>query len=131
MREIAEQARVRSEASADCGAAVRPGGFNLVGTFFDPDGHPVERVGELSPGEARAAVAAGALLAFEGCGCGGSASGCEPEWASAEACSSLARGGAPRLVKGYGSPTWIDLWTGGTRSVVFLHGDVRWDDFGV
>lgn len=38
------------------------------------------------------------------------------------------RRGSRRVVRGYGAPTWIDLWVSETSTVVFLHGDVVWDE---
>lgn len=105
---------------------VRPGSFNAEGEFFDPEGHLLNRVGEVTPKEARAYVASGAMLAFEGCGCGGWA-GCQAEWIE-EAVRAELGAMKPRFVKGYGSPTWIDLWRSEVGLVVFAHGDVEWGE---
>ncbi len=102
------------------------GGVNADGDFFDPSGNLLVLVGEISPERAQELVAQGALLAFEGCGCGGSA-GCAAEWFQAPILHALASK-KPRFVKGYGSPTWIDLWESDAGSVVYAHGDVEWGD---
>lgn len=105
---------------------LRPGSFNANGEFFDRDGHLLAQVGEVTPGEARKLVAQGALLAFEGCGCGGWA-GCQPEWIEESVRAELGAS-KPRFVRAYGSPTWIDLWRSEAGTVVFAHGDVEWGD---
>ena len=105
---------------------VRPGGVNPAGDFFDPAGNLLTLVGRIQPGEAQELVAAGAQLAYEGCGCGGSA-GCSPEWLAAEARAQIATQ-KPRFIKVYGSPTWIDCWSGDGGFVVYAHGDVAWGD---
>lgn len=105
---------------------VRPGGLNADGEFFDPAGNLLTREGEISPKHAQEMVADGAGLAFEGCGCGGAA-GCNAEWIDASVRDGLAST-RPRFVKGYGSPTWIDLWHGEGGPVVYAHGDVEWGD---
>lgn len=105
---------------------IRRGHFNLEGQFFDPEGRLLEKVrSDITPKQAREAFDGGALVAFEGCGCGGQYGGCSPEWISADL---LGDAKGPRFVKGYGSPTWIDEWAGEDVSVVFLHGDVAWGD---
>jgi len=117
-------AEAKSEPKAE--RVVRPGGFNTDGEFFDLAGNLLTRVGEVSPKQAQELVANGALLAFEGCGCGGSA-GCKAEWIESSVRDGLATM-RPRFVKGYGSPTWIDFWQGEERSVVYAHGDVEWGE---
>jgi hypothetical protein len=107
---------------------VRPGGFNADAQFFDPSGSLLNRVQHsISESDAADLVVAGALAVFESCGCGGGG-GCIPDWVSDDDLSRLRTAGKPRFVKGYGSPTWIDHWTGDGRDVVFLHGDVEWGD---
>jgi hypothetical protein len=107
---------------------VRPGRFNREGEFFDPDGGLLVRRGLLTVGEARDEVRRGAGLAWEGCGCGGWA-GCAPIWVDGRVRRWLAAAGSPRLrSRRHGAPTWIDLWQGEARSVVFAHGDVEWGD---
>lgn len=102
------------------------GTFNDQGQFLAPDGDVLIRVkSSISPSKAASLVATGALVAFEDCGCGGYAGGCIPEWVSTER---LAAAGKPKFVKGYGSPTWIDIWKSDSSTVVFLHGDVKWGD---
>lgn len=71
-------------------------------------------------------MVAGAYLAFEGRGCGGSA-GCRTEWVAPEVRAQISDR-KPRFVKGYGSPTWIDCWSGDGGFVVYAHGDVAWGD---
>jgi hypothetical protein len=103
---------------------VRAGRFNASGQFFDPSGSVLTRVSSsISPADAARMVAEGALVVFEGCGCGGSAGGCVPQWIAAEKLS-----GKPAFIKGFGSPTWIDSWSSDASRVVFVHGDVQWGD---
>jgi hypothetical protein len=108
---------------------VRAGGFNTSGQFFAPSGEQVVlKKTSVSPSEAAELVAAGALVVFEGCGCGGSAGGCTPEWLDTEQVARIRVAGKPEFIRGYGSPTWIDYWIGESETVVFLHGDVKWGD---
>ena len=108
--------------------SVRPGNFNMDGQFFDPSGSLLTRTQHsISEAEAAELVAAGATAVFESCGCGGGG-GCIPEWISDDDLNLLRTADKPRFVKGYGSPTWIDRWTGEGGDVVFLHGDVEWGD---
>ncbi|MFT4265044.1 MAG: hypothetical protein QM572_16795 [Nocardioides sp.] len=122
--------RTFAEIAAEAKAApkhertVRPGGFNVNGELFDPSGHLLSRIGEVSPKRAQELVADGALVAFEGCGCGGSV-GCETEWIEPGVLGILASS-RPRFVKGHGSPTWIDLWEGDAGLALYAHGDVEW-----
>lgn len=107
---------------------VRPGEHSAAGELFDPDGAVLSRVGELSPGQARTYVRQGALLAWEGCGCGGW-QGCQPTWYDDAARRILAERAAPRFrPRRHGAPTWIDLWQGDGGPVVYAHGDVVWGD---
>jgi len=107
-------------------AAIRPGTFNLDGDFFTPEGGLIRRArAKVTPGEATTLVRLGARVAFEGCGCGGGG-GCTPSWPDPEDIAKTVAAGAPRFTNKYGSPTWIDVWTGEGESVVFLHGDVQW-----
>lgn len=122
--EIAAEARAVPPPAPD----VRPGRFNAVGELFTPDGVHVVRTGEVTPVEARSLVMAGALLAFEDCGCGGRAGGCAPRWVSGAVASVAAQAGVPSFVKGQGAPTWLDLWESEGTLVVFAHGDVVWGD---
>lgn len=127
--EIAADARLRPQGSEVRGAhGVRPGRFNLAGEFFDPSGSRLDlSETEISPAEALAVVKAGALLAFEACGCGGDGlGGCEIEWFESKDIADSIGTGEPVFVNLHGSPTWIDLWSGQDRRVVFAHGDVRW-----
>lgn len=105
--------------------AIRPGAFNIAGEFFDQSGARLTRTGEATPAEAQRLVADGAHIAFEGCGCGGW-NGCSPEWFTGDSLAELRAAPKPRFVKGYGSPTWIDVWEGDSGKVVFAHGDVKW-----
>jgi len=107
---------------------VRPGGVNAAGQLFDPSGSLLAARSVIDPARAAALVSDGALVAFEGCGCGGFAGGCQPQWADAGSLARLRAAGNPRFVKGYGSPTWIDEWSSESGAVVFLHGDVKWGD---
>lgn len=102
---------------------VRPGHVDVDGELVDPDGNLVVSVtAQITPKQARQLVDEGALVAFEECGGLG---GCSPSWFAPE---QVPAGVRPRFVKGYGSPTWIDLWEGEESTVVFLHGDVEWGD---
>ena len=104
---------------------VRPGTFNADGQFFDPSGTLLARTSSISESVAADLVADGALVVFESCGCGGGG-GCIPEWIDTDGLNRLRTADKPRFVRGYGSPTWIDHWTGAAGEVVFLHGDVEW-----
>ncbi len=106
---------------------VRPGSFNRAGEFFDPAGNLLTKAGQLTPAQATSWVRRGALVAWEGCGCGGW-SGCKPTWVDEDELHSLATGAKPRFTKRHGSPTWIDLWEGASGPIVFAHGDVEWGD---
>jgi hypothetical protein len=106
--------------------SVRPGRFNSTGDFFDLSGHVLTcTTSDVTPETAQALVDDGAVIAFEGCGCGGG-NGCGPEWFVDDALASVRGGSRPRFVRGYGSPTWIDVWTSDESTVVFAHGDVVW-----
>jgi hypothetical protein len=123
---LSEPTWSETEASRQGQHAIRPGKFNQAGEFHSPDGKRLELTDdELTPGEAQRHISEHALLAYEGCGCGGVAE-CAPVWATAKELAQLKSGPKPRLVKGHGAPTWVDLWTDGTRKVVFAHGDVDW-----
>jgi hypothetical protein len=106
----------------------RPGGFNLAGDFFDPSGVILRlAASEITPNQAADSVRSGALLAFESCGCGGGpGGGCKIEWFESADVGRATLHGEPTFVRGFGSPTWIDLWLGNDRQVVFAHGDVKW-----
>ena len=120
--EIVAEAKALPKAAS----VVRTGGVNLAGDFFDTQGRLVTHVGQITPKQAQEYVAQGALVAFEGCGCGGSA-GCAAEWFDSEIREELASK-RPKFIKGYGSPTWIEIWQGDGPSVVYAHGDVEWGD---
>jgi hypothetical protein len=117
----------QSKASAGGQYAPRPGRFNRAGEFFDPAGHKLLlRDEDIPVEEAQRLVNAGALVVAEGCGCGGWSGDCTPVWLSDEQLSGLRHGTAPRFTGRYGAPTWIDVWGGEARPVVFAHGDVSW-----
>lgn len=120
--EIAAEARAEPKLQR----VVRPGGVNQDGEFFDLSGHLLIRIGEVTPKKAQELVTEGASVVWEGCGCGGS-SGCTAQWIEASIRDGLGSE-RPRFVKGYGSPTWIDLWEGDGGFVVYAHGDVEWGD---
>ena len=104
---------------------VVPGTFDLDGQLYGPSSDRLTKVrAEITPAQARSFVDAGALVAYEGCGCGGW-HGCVPSWFRPD---ELPAGVPPRFVKGLGSPTWIDRWESDVSVVVFLHGDVEWGD---
>ena len=125
--EIAAEARLGASDAARPRDA-RPGRFGRDGALYDPQGRRVELVeSEISPDDAVARVRAGAVLAFESCGCGGAGGGaCTIAWFDSAQLTRAAERGAPAFVRGYGAPTWIDVWEGDGQSVVFAHGDVRW-----
>lgn len=120
---VADVAAERSASEPERDPIEWPGTFDGAGDLTDPDGRHLERIGRITPKQASAAVSAGALLAFEGCGCGGYV-GCQPTWLDEEARGALM--GKPRFTKRYGAPTWIDLWRGDGVEVVLAHGDVEW-----
>ena len=107
--------------------AVRPGRFNLAGEFFDLDGNMLScEIEDAQPHQALVEVRAGAAVAFEGCGCGGSGN-CAPDWPDSAARKRMASTGEPRETRGP-APTWIDVWSGAGGRVVFLHGEYEWAD---
>lgn len=110
------------------GPQPRPGGFNLAGEFFDPSGVLLRlAASEIAPDQAADSVRGGALLAFESCGCGGvPGGGCKIECFDSADVVRANLHGEPTFVRGFGSPTWIDLWSANDRQVVFAHGDVKW-----
>ena len=75
--------------------------------------------------EAQRLLSGGALVAFERCGCGGGG-GCTADWLSDEQLVALRSGPPPRFADRLRSPTWIDVWTNETRTVIYAHGDVAW-----
>jgi hypothetical protein len=119
--DIVSEVRATPAAAVD----VTAGRFSRAGQFFDPEGMLLTKTrSAISPTESVELLATGALVAFEGCGCGGF-TGCDVTWLPPE---SLRQSGSPRFVTGFGSPTWIDVWTSDSSTVVFLHGDVKWGD---
>ena len=114
--EIVAEARRPQGADPRGAHGVRPGKFNLAGQFFDPSGARLDLCDpEIAPARALDAVKAGALLAFEACGCGGGGvGGCEIEWFEPE---DVVGTGEPVFVDLHGSPTWIDLWSGQKMAV--------------
>jgi len=108
--------------------AVRPGRYNSAGELFDPSGRPIRPRQECATPElAQELVNGGALVAHEGCGCGGW-QGCQPEWLTSDALTRLRWAQGPELIASHGVPTWIDVWSSDESVVVYLHGDVRWGD---
>ncbi|XGX79822.1 hypothetical protein LQK93_02639 [Terrabacter sp. BE26] len=108
--------------------AVRPGKYNAAGELFDPSGAPIRPQQEyVTPELAQELVNGGALVAHEGCGCGGW-QGCQPVWLSVDALRRVRSGQAPELIGSHGTPTWIDVWSSDDGVIVYLHGDVRWGD---
>lgn len=107
--------------------AVRPGTFNLAGELFTPDGARLVRTGsDVSVADARAAVRAGATVAFEACGCGGGGRECRPFWPDDAAVRAIARSSSPVISAKHSAPTWIDVWEGDGVHVAFFHGEVSW-----
>jgi hypothetical protein len=128
--EIVADIRVKADSGLNRrgGPPPRPGAFNLAGELFDPSGVLLRlATSEITPDQAADSVRGGALLAFESCGCGGGpGGGCEIEWFDSADVDRANPHGEPTFVRGFGSPTWIDLWSGDGRQVVFAHGDVKW-----
>ena len=129
LAEIARDLRDAPPAPLGKANVVRPGGYNAAGEFFDPAGTELsESYATVTPHEALALARAGAVVAFEGCGCGGGA-GCPIEWYGPADVRAMIVAGPPAFVKGNGSPTWIDVWSGGETTLVFAHGNVRWSNY--
>ena len=129
LKEIARDLRETPPPPRGRSNAVRPGGYNASGEFFDPAGNGLTTSrSAVTPQEALDLALVGASIAFEGCGCGGTA-GCQIEWFGSEDVRAMVASGRPAFVKGNGHPTWIDVWSGGETTVVFAHGNVRWSDF--
>ena len=127
--EIVADIRVKADSDLNRrGGPPRRGAFNLAGELFDTSGVLLRlAASEISPDQAADSVRRGALLAFESCGCGGGpGGGCEIEWFDSADVGRANLHGTPTFVRGFGSPTWIDLWSGDDRQVVFAHGDVKW-----
>lgn len=95
-------------------------------TLYDPDGHALVEAGEhrLAPEETRAAVLAGARLAWDDCGCGGYCN--EIVWPAPADLAGAAAQGAPRYGKNDGAHA--RLLTGNGGDVVLAEGRVRWGD---
>lgn len=107
--------------------AVRPGGVNGAGEFFDPSGLQLWlQAEETTVDEAQRLVDTGALVIAEGCGCGGWYAGCTPRWVTDEQLRALRGAPSPTLLGRGGTPTWIDVWSNERGTVVFAHGDVSW-----
>lgn len=103
---------------------VRTGGFNAAGDLLDPEGRLLEHVAEgLTLDEAHGFVVGGALVAYDGCGCGG---GCGLSWPDLADRKRLRADGPPRIpTKPFMHPQ-IDLWRGEGGDVVFVMGDLDW-----
>lgn len=116
-------AEVVAEAQAHRRSPERRGVFDLRGTLWSPDGMPLRLVEEsVGAGRALELLRLGAGIVFEGCGCGGQY--CHPEWATDDQRRALEADGI-RESRGQ-APTWIDVWAGDNRLVVFLHGQFLW-----
>ena len=128
--EIVADIRVKGDSDRNRRGGLQPrlGGFNLAGEFFDPSGVLLRlAASEIMPRQAADSVRSGALLAFESCGCGGGpGGGCKIVWFDSADVGRASLHSEPTFVRGFGSPTWIDLWPGNDRQVVFAHGDVKW-----
>ncbi|MGG5258668.1 hypothetical protein [Phycicoccus avicenniae] len=107
--------------------AVRLGGTNVAGEFFDPSGNRLAlEAADVSTDAAQEALDAGALVVAESCGCGGDFGGCTPVWLSNQQLRSL-RGGPPPVFTGsHRAPTWLELWGNTEGRVIYAHGDVSW-----
>lgn len=121
-----------AEIVAEVQAAPGSGADDLTdrtNTLRDPNGTVLERtLPDATPQLAARLVREGALLAFEGCGCGGWA-GCPLVWID-EAGRSRAAQATPRFGRHArrGWPSWIEVWEGSTATLVYVHGDVVWAD---
>jgi hypothetical protein len=107
--------------------AVRPGGFNAAGEFFDPSGEVLHLADEdVAPDVAQRLVDAGALVVMEECGCGGMPPGCRPRWLDASDLRRIRGGSEPVFTGAYRAPSWIDVWASASTKVVYAHGSVSW-----
>lgn len=101
--------------------SVSPGRMNRDGDLCDPGGTTLTKLeGDWTEEDALAAVRSGALVAFEGCGCG---YGCTPEWFDAQELDEVTE--PPLSIRG-DAPSWIEIWHSPGRQVVFVHGDFTW-----
>lgn len=124
--EIVDDVRSQPVAPPSGRHAIRPGQLNQAGEFFDLAGRPLQFEGRVTAGEAaRLIINQAALVAYEGCGCGGW-SHCRPSWASSSQLSALAdTKGLDDLLD---SQEWIETYSGDAGQVVFLHGGDDWED---
>ena len=119
---------VRSEPSTPPSGrhAIRPGQLNKAGEFFDLAGRPLHLEGRVTAEAAeKLIVNHAALVAYEGCGCGGW-SHCRPSWASPAQVTALAV--TRDLDVLLDSQEWIESYSGDAGKVVFLHGGDDWED---
>lgn len=100
-----------------------PGRLNRDGDLCDPGGDILDEAdSDLSEDDALFAVHAGASVAYESCGCGGGGR-CAPQWFTGHDVRNVDL--PPRRIRGK-TPSWISLWQGLERQVVFVHGDYVW-----
>ncbi|HEX5567998.1 MAG TPA: hypothetical protein VFY14_13910 [Streptomyces sp.] len=101
-----------------------PGGPGLRGdgTVVDPQGRVYERVrGTVSASRAHAAAAAGAVVVWDPCGCGG---GCGFRWLDRAEVSALVGSGPPRVRRSGRRPvSGISEWHAADGSVLLLAED--------
>ncbi len=100
-----------------------PGKRNREDELATPAGERMELLREdITPEEAAAAVARGALIVWGGCGCGPTDCG-ELEWIDGE----QTRGETPQLDhRARSAPSWLDLWKAKSAEIVFAHGQMTW-----
>lgn len=100
-----------------------PGQRNRDDELATPAGERMELLREdVTPEEAAAAVARGALIVWGGCGCGPTDCG-ELEWIDGE----QTRGEIPQLDhRARSAPSWLDLWGTESVEIVFAHGGLSW-----
>ena len=88
----------------------------------DQSGHELRPLGSITPADARQLVLEGAVLAWDGCGCGDY----PPAWIDPRVARTAADRGKPTLEQGNACRTHLDLWTDDCGDLVCMHGDVAW-----
>ncbi len=106
-------------------SAISPGRFS-GDTLYDLAGHALREVDDhaLDPAEIRDAVLAGALLAWDSCGCGGYCN--TLKWPDPESLLREASSAIPRFRKNH--PARVTRLRGEGGDVLLVAGDLRWGD---